>query len=82
MTQQNAQLEAIVKEVEGAKTELRGHLHSQLHSVTNLQMKLAESNSQLVLLYEHVKLARKRKESKSGVVIVFMSKATVPAFQV
>ena len=60
MTQQNAQLEAIVKEVEGAKTELRGHLHSQLHSVTNLQMKLAESNSQLVLLYEHVKLARKR----------------------
>lgn len=60
MSQQNTQLEGIMREMESTKDKLQGHLHSALCSVTDLQMRLAESNSHLMLLYEHVKLAQKR----------------------
>lgn len=60
MSQQNTQLEGIVREMEATKDKLQGQLHSALCSVTDLQMRLAESNGHLMLLYEHVKLAQKR----------------------
>ena len=36
------------------------HVHRQLRLVVKLQMRISDSNSQLLLLHEHIKLATKR----------------------
>ena len=48
--------------MEGEKVSLTRHIHTKLRQVTEIQKKVADSNSQLVLLHEHVKLAKKRFE--------------------
>jgi len=56
------QLKGIGREIEGAKLSLTAHIHVKLKEVTQLQKRVSDSNNQLVLLHEHVKLARKRFE--------------------
>ena len=36
------------------------YMHRQLRLVVELQMRISDSNSQLLLLHEHIKLATKR----------------------
>lgn len=55
-------LVAIANGVEDSKSALTRHIHDRLKKVMELQKKVADSNSQLVLLHEHIKLARKRFE--------------------
>ena len=57
-----AQLEAIAMAAEARKKDLTHHIHARLKLVMQLQKKVADSNGQLVLLHEHIKLARKRFE--------------------
>lgn len=42
--------------------DLVGHIHRRLKQVMEMQRKVAESNGQLMLLHENIKLARKRFE--------------------
>ena len=57
-----SQMESIGHDLEVAKMALTKHIHRKLQQVIQLQKKVANSNSQLVLLHEHIKLARKRFE--------------------
>ena len=57
-----AQLEAQANELERSKATLTGFIHTQLKQVAKLQERVAHSNSQLLLLHEHIKLAKKRFE--------------------
>ena len=56
------QLETSGREIEKWKTSLTQHIHNKLKDITQLQKRVADSNNQLVMLHEHVKLARKRFE--------------------
>lgn len=56
------ELEVSVREVETEKVSLTKHIHLKLQQVIELQKRVADNNSQLVLLHEHVKLAVKRFE--------------------
>ena len=56
------QIEISVREMEAEKASLTRHIHIKLQQVTEIQKRVADSNSQLVLLHEHVKLAKKRFE--------------------
>ncbi len=56
------QLEASGREMERSKIALTKHIHAKLKEVTQLQKRVADSNNQLVMLHEHVKLAKKRFE--------------------
>ena len=56
------QLETSGREIEKWKTSLTRHIHIKLKDVTQLQKRVADSNNQLLMLHEHVKLARKRFE--------------------
>ena len=62
MAASSAQLESIAGDAERGKRELTQHIHAHLKLVMQLQKKLADSNGQLVLLHEHIKLAKKRFE--------------------
>lgn len=62
MAASSAQLESIAVGAETGKRELTQHIHARLKLVMQLQKKLADSNGQLVLLHEHIKLAKKRFE--------------------
>lgn len=62
MATSSSRLQTIARRAEESKAKLTSHIHCQLKQVTELQRKVAESNSQLVLLHEHIKLARKRFE--------------------
>lgn len=62
MANHSSQLEAIARGVESCKRTLTCHIHSRLKLVMQLQKKVADSNGQLVLLHEHIKLARRRFE--------------------
>lgn len=55
-----SQLESLAREAEQFRASLTQHIHSKLQQVAKLQERLAYSNSQLLLLHEHIKLARKR----------------------
>lgn len=62
MTENCTQLEAQAKETEMAKALLTKFIHTKLQQVAKLQEKVAFSNSQLLFIHEHIKLARKRFE--------------------
>ena len=62
MTNLCEELETLGQIMEKNKTNLTGHIHTKLKEVTQLQKKVADSNNQLVILHEHVKLAKKRFE--------------------
>ena len=62
MSENCAQLEAQAKEAEKSKATLTRFIHIQLKQVAKLQERVAHSNSQLLLLHEHIKLAKKRFE--------------------
>ncbi len=62
MTNLCQKLEAAGQAMESSKMDLTKHIHAKLKEVTQLQKKVADSNNQLVILHEHVKLARKRFE--------------------
>ena len=47
---------------EDGKRNLTCHIHTRLKLVMQLQKKVADSNGKLVLLHEHIKLARRRFE--------------------
>ncbi len=56
------QLEASGREMERSKIALTRHIHTKLKEVTQLQKRVADSNNQLLMFHEHVKLAKKRFE--------------------
>lgn len=62
MSENNSQLEGQAKEAEQSKVALTRFIHTKLQQVAKLQERVAYSNSQLLLLHEHIKLARKRFE--------------------
>ncbi len=62
MSENSSQLESQAKEAEKAKATLTRFIHTRLQQVAKLQERVAYSNSQLLLLHEHIKLARKRFE--------------------
>ena len=62
MSENSSQLESQAKEAELSKVTLTRFIHSRLQQVAKLQERVAYSNSQLLLLHEHIKLARKRFE--------------------
>ena len=62
MSENTSQLESQAKEAELSKVTLTRFIHSRLQQVAKLQERVAYSNSQLLLLHEHIKLARKRFE--------------------
>ena len=62
MSENCSQLEGQAKEAEQAKATLTRFIHTKLRQVAKLQERVAYSNSQLLLLHEHIKLARKRFE--------------------
>ena len=62
MSENCTQLEAQAKETEMSKAALTRFVHTKLQQVAKLQERVAYSNSQLLLLHEHIKLARKRFE--------------------
>ena len=62
MTNCSVRLETIARGAEDSKKTLTSHIHSRLKQVMQLQKKVADSNGQLVLLHEHIKLACKRFE--------------------
>ena len=52
----------ILRKVEEAKVSLTGHIHHRLRETAQLQMRVAQCNSQLVLQHERIKLTRRRFE--------------------
>ena len=62
MSENSSQLEGQAKEAEQSKAALTRFIHTKLQQVAKLQERVAYSNSQLLLLHEHIKLARKRFE--------------------
>lgn len=62
MANHSTQLEAIATGAEDSKRNLTCHIHARLKLVMQLQKKVADSNGELVLLHEHIKLARRRFE--------------------
>ena len=62
MSENCSQLEGQAKEAEQSKAALTRFIHTKLQQVAKLQERVAYSNSQLLLLHEHIKLARKRFE--------------------
>lgn len=62
MSENCTQLESLAKEAEASKASLTRFIHTKLQQVAKLQERVAHSNSQLLLLHEHIKLARKRFE--------------------
>lgn len=57
-----SQLEAVALGAEEGRRALTRHIHVRLKLVMQLQKRVADSNGKLVLLHEHVKLARRRFE--------------------
>ena len=56
------QLESLAKGAEQSKAALTSFIHTKLQQVAKLQERVAHSNGQLLLIHEHIKLARKRFE--------------------
>lgn len=62
MASHSSQLEAIARRGEEGRKSLTCHVHARLKLVMQLQKTVADSNGQLVLLHEHIKLACRRFE--------------------
>ena len=62
ITNHSSRLETISAGAESSKVDLVYHIHRRLKKVMEMQRNVAESNGQLMLQHENIKLARKRFE--------------------